>query len=152
MRHTENNHNMLTMNKRGASPLIATTILVTIVVIAVSIFTFWGKGYIKDVREKAGVDIEKLNCNSIQLSVTDIGGSVSVANNGPDLSGVAVHVFGDGEPYSTVYPQHIQSGSSKLFPYTNVPGVTDIRKVNVIPLLGAGINRPCSDQRIELTL
>ena len=139
-------------SKRGISALVATTILVAIVVLSVSVFTFWGKGYIKDMRQKAGVDVDQLNCNGIQLQVNERSGAVEVTNDGVDLSGVAVQVRGEGDPFSTVYPQEIKRGSSKSFPYRNVPGISRVEKVNVIPLLGMGLNRPCSDQRVELKL
>jgi hypothetical protein len=144
---------LLTMiEKRGTSPIVGTTILVVIVVAGVLILTFWGRGFLKDIQEKGGVDVEKLDCNLIDIDASDTGGSVRLANRGTDLSGVAIHVLGDESPQSFVYPQEIKRGSSKTYSYQDMPGFNTIKKLSVIPLLGRGINRPCSDQRIELKL
>ncbi len=131
---------------------MATVLLIVLVVAGVSIVMFWGRDYIKDIQQKSGTKVDELSCSSVQLSVQDVGGSVKVENTGVDLSGVVMRVSGDGEPQAITYPQEIKSAASRSFPYASIPGVSNINKVSIIPMLGLGINRPCTDQRVDLEL
>ena len=146
---------MLKMNeKRGISPLLATVIMISLVILIVAVVTLWGKKFVEDVKQKEGtISTLTLECNDVNIDVTSTAnGQVTVENSGTNLDGVTVVVRGDGQSESVLYNQEIESGSSRSFPYSGIPGVSEVEKIIVIPALGKGIYRPCSDQRIELEL
>jgi hypothetical protein len=138
--------------KKAVSPIIVTVTLVLIVVVAVTIITLWGRGIQKDIQTKeGGIAAASLSCTGLNLDVTSpYGGSVEISNNGPDISGVILVVKGDGEVASNLYKQSIENGNSRSFPYSGIPGVGNVEEVTVIPAMGEGIFRPCTEQKIEL--
>ena len=138
--------------KKGVSPLLVTVILVVLVIAVVVIVTLWGKGVQKDIQSKqGGIALAKLSCTGVTFNVIDTSsGSVTVENNGPDISGVVLVVDGDGNVQSQLYDQPIETGGSRSFPYSGIPGVPNVEKVSVIPTVGQGVNRPCTDQKKEV--
>lgn len=150
---------MLNMKKKGvdkkaASPLIATVVITSFVVVAVMLITFWGKGVQEDLQSKqGGIAAARLSCTGIDIEVTNTaGGSVTLENNGPDIDGIILVVKGDGESQTQLYKQSVQRGNSRSFPYANIPGVPLVEELSVIVAMGEGIYRPCSDQKIDIEL
>lgn len=76
---------MLKRNKTGISPLIATVLLVTFVVILSAIILFWGKEYVTELMEKRGdVAAMKLECQDVEIEVIGIeAGRLNIRNNSP---------------------------------------------------------------------
>ncbi|MEK6861178.1 MAG: archaellin/type IV pilin N-terminal domain-containing protein [Nanoarchaeota archaeon] len=140
--------------KRGVSPLLATVIMVSLVILVVAIVTLWGKKFTEQAEEKEGtISRLELECTDVNIDVISTeNGQVTVENKGETVDGVTVVVRGDGESGSMLYNQEIESGDTRSFPYEGIPGVGSVEEVVVIPALGKGIYRPCSGQRVELEL
>lgn len=140
--------------KRGIQPLLATVIMVSLVILIIAIVTLWGKKFVEKAEEKEGtVSQLEFQCTDVVMNVVDTSnGQVTVENSGKKIDGVTVVVRGDGESESVLYNQEIDSGTSRSFPYSGIPGVGDVEKVIVIPALGKRIYRPCSEQRVEVEL
>ena len=73
------------MNKKGISPLIATVLLVSFVVILSGVVMFWGRQYVTELMEKRGeVSVAKLECESVDIEIISAGsGSITIRNAGP---------------------------------------------------------------------
>ncbi len=144
----------MVMQKKGIEPIITTVVLVTFVVASALAVTFWGKGITKELQSKqGGAAAAALTCTGVNFQVTDTaGGSVELDNNGADLSGMLLVVSGSGKTNTVFYNQAVERGSSRSYPYTGIPGVPDVEKIFVVGTVGQGINRPCSDQKLELNL
>ena len=139
--------------KRGISPLLATVIMISVIILIIAIVTLWGKKLIEQAEEKEGTISElSLECTDINIDATISEGQVTIENSGQKIDGVTIVVRGDGESGSVLYNQEIDSGSSRSFPYEGIPGVGNVEEIIVIPALGEGIYRPCSDQKVELEL
>lgn len=69
-------------DKRGVSPVIATVLLISIVIILAVIVFLWAyKGVIPETILKQGKNIE-LVCNDVNLEVSYSGNSVEITNSG----------------------------------------------------------------------
>lgn len=134
--------------------MLATVIMISLVVLIVAIVTLWGKKFAEQAEEKGGtISTLSLECTDVKIDVTSTdNGQVTVENSGTNVDGVTVVIRGDGQSESVLYNQEIEPGSSRSFPYSGIPGVSEVEKIIVIPALGKGIYRPCSDQRVELEL
>ena len=142
---------MFIKNKRGISPLIATVLLVSFVVILAIVILLWGKEYVTELMEKRGeVAAIKLKCENIEIEVLGIqDGSLSIRNTGPDvLAGLVLK-------YSKVgamdLNEPIASYEDKLIPLMVHAGTVD-----VIPMLKPdGISAPsipCSSKHKLINL
>lgn len=142
------------MMSRGVTPLTATVALTSVVVVAVIVITLWGKGVQEDIqRKQGGIALAQLSCTGIDFDITGTTlDSVTVENRGPDLAGVVLVVKGDGNVQSQLFSQPIERGGSRSFPFVGIPGVGDVEEVAVIATVGEGVNRPCVDQKKEVTL
>ena len=143
------------IGKRAVSPLVATVLIVGIVIAVVLIITLWGKGVQEDLQQKqGGIALAELSCTGVDIEVTGTtASSVEVQNNGiNDISGVVIVAKGDGEVQSQLFAQSVEPGDSRSFPFEGIPGVGNIEEVSVIPTIGLGINRPCTEQKKELSL
>ena len=142
------------LKKKGVSPLIATVIVVSLVVASTTIFMIWGKKYAEDIQKKQGsLSLSSLECTGISISANPSSGMVDVMNDGSAIDGVIIRSTGSGgKSNSVLYEQKIDSGDSRSYPFSNIPGVSKVETVDVIPAIGKGIYRPCSDQRVELKI
>jgi len=143
------------LTKKGISPLVATVVLVSIVVIVVLIITLWGKGVQEELqRKQGGLALAQVSCTGVNIDIIDsTANSVTVENSGQnELAGVVVVVKGDGDVQSQLFMQTIEPGNSRSFPFTGIPGVGNVEEVSIIPAVGLGINRPCTEQKKEITL
>ncbi|MEK6839691.1 MAG: archaellin/type IV pilin N-terminal domain-containing protein [Nanoarchaeota archaeon] len=142
-------------NKKGISPLVATVVLVGIVVAVIVVITLWGKGVQEDLQQKqGGIALAEITCTSVSIDVSDVSSSsVTVSNNGEhELSGVVIVVKGGDDMQSQLFMQEIAPGDARSFPFTGIPGVGVVEEVTVIPSVGLGINRPCTEQKKEVTV
>ena len=142
------------MQKRGISPLLASVIVIGIVIAVAAVVFLWGKQLTENIAEKEGeISTLELSCSNVKIDVTDTSqGSVKVQNNGQLIDGVILVVKGGGSSANTVFDDSIEEGSERSFPYEGFPDVPDVEQVTVIPALGKGIYRPCSGQKVDVTL
>ena len=85
------------MRKKGISPLIATVLLVSFVVILSGVVMFWGRQYVTELMEKRGeVSIAKLECESVKIEIISVsGGEITIRNTGPvKLAGFILKYMG----------------------------------------------------------
>lgn len=70
------------MSKKGISPLIATVLLISFVVILSGVIMFWGKQYVTELMEKKGeVASAKLDCEHVSFEVVSLSGSNLLLRN-----------------------------------------------------------------------
>lgn len=138
--------------KRGVAPLVASVILVGIVIVVVAVVGLWGRGVVEDLRSKGGdVAALELQCTGVRISVVGAAnGLVSVENSGRQVEGVAVVARGEGEVGSVWYDDPIEEGGVRSYAYGGIPGVGVPERVTVVPTVGKGIYRPCSEQKVEV--
>jgi flagellin-like protein len=142
---------MFIKNKRGISPLIATVLLVSFVVILAIVILLWGKEYVTELMEKRGeVAAIKLKCENIEIEVLGIqDGKLSIRNTGPDV--LAGLVLKYSEVGAMDLNEPIASYEDKLIPLTVYTGTVD-----VIPMLkpdGIGApSIPCSSKHKLINL
>lgn len=129
------------MNKKGISPLIATVLLVSFVVILSGVIMFWGRQYVTELMEKKGETAAAKQECVVGVSfdvVSASGSSVSIVNSGDvKLSGFILKF--SGQPSCDI----VQS----VKPYDNA--VIDVSpcgsgsQVNMIPMIKpSGIGAP----------
>ncbi len=142
------------MQKRGISPLLASVIAVGIVIAVATVVFLWGKELTEGIKEKEGeISTLELSCSNVNIDVTDTSqGLVTVQNNGQLIDGVILVVKGDSGSANTVFDDEIEEGSERSFPYEGFPDVPNVEQVTVIPALGKGIYRPCSGQKVDVSV
>lgn len=67
--------------KTGLSPVIATVLLISIVVVIGMIIFLWARGFVKEEGTKFGRNI-KLACEDVEFEADYTGGELSVVNSG----------------------------------------------------------------------
>ncbi len=142
------------MQKRGISPLLA-TVLVTGIIIAVATVVFlWSKQVTEGVKEKQGeISTLELSCTNVKVDVADTSSdAVTVENKGQPIDGIILVAKGGGKTGSTIFDDPLDRGSSRSFPYNGLPNVPNVERVTIIPALGKGIYRPCSEQKVEVNI
>jgi flagellin-like protein len=72
---------MIKMNKKALSPVIATVLLITIVVVIGMIIFFWAKGFISETLMKNDKNVDQV-CTEIVLQTETDGSALYVTNNG----------------------------------------------------------------------
>ena len=125
-------------NKKGISPLIATVLLVSFVVVLSGVIMFWGRQYVTELMEKRGeVAAAKLECEHVDFEVVGLSGSeLHLRNIGSvKIAGFILKFEGGGtEEYNT--------------PIDSADDVTitlgeSAERVNVIPMLKpSGVGAP----------
>lgn len=73
------------MNKRGISPLIATVLLISFVVILSGVIMFWGRQFVTELMEKKGeVALAKSECvTGVDMDIIGVEGNfISIRNTG----------------------------------------------------------------------
>ena len=94
-------------NKRGVSPIIATVLLISIVIVIALIIFFWFKGFIKEPITKWDKNIE-LSCKDVQFDASYSNSSgLQIFNKGNvPIFEVKVRIY-KNKGYST---EHLSSG------------------------------------------
>lgn len=72
---------MNVLTKRGLSPVLATTLLVSITLVLAVIIFFWARTFIGESVEKAGSSIDN-SCDLVDYSIDPRGGQLYVTNVG----------------------------------------------------------------------
>lgn len=139
------------MNKKAISPLIATVLLVSFVVILSGIIMFWGRQYVTELMEKKGeTAMAKQECVvGVSFEVTSANPTkVSIINSGSKkLSGFILKFPGD--PPCEI-SQSVNAYENVDIALTQCPNTDGDDQVNVIPIIkpqGIGApSIPCSTQ------
>ena len=76
------------MNKKGLSPIIATVLLISLVLVLASIIFLWARAFIPEKVQKFDSPIED-SCASVVFEAAYVGGEVVVQNNG----NIPIHSF-----------------------------------------------------------
>jgi len=141
--------------KRGVSPVIATVLLVTIVIVLAAIVFIWARGFVKEGIQKRGEPIERA-CEGVNFEasvVQQTSGYTLEINNRANipLYGFDVKILGEGEvKVHHVLDQSIDIGGSAQIdlPAEEFSGVQDIIVIPI--LLGTKVDAPeshvCADQ------
>lgn len=69
------------MSKKGVSPVIATVLLISIVLVIGLIIFLWARGFVAEEGTKFGKNI-KLVCEDIEFKATYSGGTLNIINEG----------------------------------------------------------------------
>jgi flagellin-like protein len=69
-------------NKKGLSPVIATVLLITMVVVIGLIIFLWFRSMTKEVVTKFGDENVELACNKVQFDASYDNGIISISNSG----------------------------------------------------------------------
>jgi flagellin-like protein len=127
------------MNKRGVSPVIATVLLISIVIVLSGIVYLWAQGFVTEGTQKFGEPIERA-CDSIDFAadvVPSNGDYVLEINNRANvpLYGFDVKILGEGtvKVHETT-PQTVDQGESAqiTLPGSEFSGVSDLIIVPII--------------------
>ncbi len=142
--------------KRGVSPLLASVLLIGIVVMVAAVIFLWGSKVTKDLTEKSGDTASlQLSCNNVQIDVLSADqGQVKVENKGAYVDGITLVAKGPDGTGTVTYDDFIEPGSSRSYSFDGIPNVpiSTMQKLAVIPALGKGIYRPCSDKKVEVNI
>lgn len=118
------------MNKKGISPLIATVLLVSFVVVLSLVIFFWGKQFVSELIEKRGdVAAIKLECENIELEVVNVvGNNLNLRNMGTKrISGFTLRY---------IDTDNTQEVNDILEPSSDLTLTLDnLGKIDVIPML-----------------
>jgi flagellin-like protein len=132
-------------NKRGISPLIATVLLVSFVVVLSGVIMFWGKQYVTELMDKRGeVSAVKLECEQVEIEIIKATETqIEIRNASPfKLSGFILKYM-DGATEQINNPV-------KPFTTSTITLTEPTQRLNLIPTLrpqGLGAPPvPCSNQ------
>jgi len=134
---------MRSNNKKGVSPVIATTILIGFAVVVTSIVMLFGGDLIEDIQQKQGVTIEQtLQCDSMHFKVNDIlqGNRLQISNDGKeDIDAFLIRYIGeDGESIEPHHKVHIPQGGIGEIIISGAPGVGEIKSAKIFAKSAAG--------------
>lgn len=105
------------LNKKGISPVVATTLLISLVIILGVIIYLWARSVVPEALEKRGEPIERA-CEQVAFTASYGGGQLSITNNG-DIPIQELEVsrksFGASETITTLSEGVIKSGESRDF-------------------------------------
>ncbi|MDO8528711.1 MAG: hypothetical protein Q7S06_02365 [Nanoarchaeota archaeon] len=138
--------------KTGLSPVIATVLLISIVVVIGMIIFLWARGFVKEEGMKLGKNI-KLTCEDVDFQASYQGGILSVVNSGNvPVYRIKLKIYSDGSFHTDeLSPETgIRAGGT----YTKSVSITGDRML-VIPVLIDGTGQKmytCEDQYYEVQL
>jgi hypothetical protein len=120
-------------NKKGVSPVIATTILIGFAVVVTSIVMLFGGDLLEDIQKKQGITMEQtLQCDSMHFKVTNIlqGNRLQITNDGKvDINAFLI------EPHHKV---HIPQGGVGEIIISGAPGIGEIKSAKIFAKSAAG--------------
>ena len=145
--------------KRGVTPVIATVLLISIVIVLASIVFLWAQGFVNEGTEKFGEPIERA-CDSVsfeaQVYLEDSGDYTLEVNNRANvpLYGFNIKLIGEGDiRVHKTLPQTINVGDSVKITLLS-SDLNDAEDLLIVPvLLGEDGERsetfPCPDSAGE---
>jgi len=120
------------VSKKGVSPIIASVLLITLVVILGALIFIWARGFFKDVTEKNGKSAEQV-CDEISLSVSKFASGIDIVNSGHiPLGGVRLKKISSGKTSTETitFPQGLSAGQT-----TTLNSSVNYDKIIVIPAI-----------------
>jgi flagellin-like protein len=134
---------ILSMKKRGLSPVVATVLLLALVFIIAIIIFLWAKSFVSEKTEKFGEPIENACENVDFLAEADFNsgtdGEINIENRGNvPLYGVEVRKVGSGEILSVEKFEgtSINVGETDIIPINyNNNGLSVNDEINIIPII-----------------
>jgi len=106
---------MAVLKKRGISPVVATTLLVSITLILAVIVFFWARSFIGETVEKNDRAIE-MSCDNVEFLMEAKNGNLTINNIGSvPIYTVEIRVRGRGEIKEIGRAAGIKSGETKVF-------------------------------------
>ena len=128
--------------KRGLSPVIATVLLISIVIILALIVLLWAMGFIKEVIEKEGKSAEQA-CDEIVLdaSLSEDRSEIYIINNGNiPVYKVEIIVKKGFSSIREAFEIDLSTGQSTIQPLSDIVEEND--EVEIIPaVLGTAKNQ-----------
>jgi len=151
------------MDRKGASKLVNTVLLIAFVIALLIIVFLWGKGYMEELAQKRGLIAKKeLECQDVELFFYDFiqtgPGNLSIIleNKGKkDVHKLMFRIIGEKK----VQPIEISGGDaflgkSQIRKYDGLifveSDIGKLEKVEAIPWLKVTISKyiPCTDKKI----
>jgi flagellin-like protein len=119
-----------TMNKKALSPVIATVLLISLVLVLAMIIFLWAKAFVPEAIQKNGASIDTL-CKDVIFTADYSGGTITVQNNGNlPLYNIKVFARGGGsskEINVTGMPVMVQgSGTFELSPDADISSSSEL--------------------------
>ncbi len=81
--------------KTGLSPVIATILLISIVVVIGTIIFLWARGFVKEEGMKSGENV-KLSCPKVDFRASYEGSTLSIVNDNVPVWRVNLKIYSDG--------------------------------------------------------
>jgi FlaG/FlaF family flagellin (archaellin) len=129
-------------NKKGVSPVIATTILIGFAVVVTSIVMLFGGDLLEDIQKKQGITMEQtLQCDSMHFKVTNIlqGNRLQITNDGKaDINAFLIRYIGDAESIEPHHKVHIPQGGVGEIIISGAPGIGEIKSAKIFAKSAAG--------------
>ncbi|MFH1522085.1 MAG: archaellin/type IV pilin N-terminal domain-containing protein [archaeon] len=99
-------------NKRGLSPVIASTLMILLVLVLAAIIFFWARGFISEQIEKFGRPVEEL-CSSVDFGAEKVGSELEVINRGNvDIRHLDIKLFKEGNSEIAKFDFSIDAGQA----------------------------------------
>jgi flagellin-like protein len=144
------------MNKKAISPVIATVLLISLVVVLASIIFLWARAFIPETIQKFGSPIAD-SCASVVFEASYSNGVVTIQNNGNvPIYSIQVGIKkGFSVEYSEVTPATIVTGGTGDYDVSGASIETDDELIIVPVLLGKTSNGElkgyaCSDENAKI--
>jgi len=123
-------------NKKGVSPLIATTILIGFAVVVTSIVMIFGGNLVEDIQQKQGANIESsIQCDAMSFKVTEIlqGNRIQISNDGGvDINAFLIRYIGsESESIDSHHKASIKQGGIGEIIAAGSPGIGALEKVKI---------------------
>jgi FlaG/FlaF family flagellin (archaellin) len=128
------------MRKKGVSPVIATVLLISIVVIIGLIIFAWFRAMVTEAILKFDDENIELACDKVDFGTSYSGGQLQVSNNGNvPIYKLKIGIYKEGSheikditSLATTWPSH---GLNQGAGFSEIISFTDVQKITVIPVL-----------------
>jgi FlaG/FlaF family flagellin (archaellin) len=135
------------MSKKGVSPVVATVLLISIVLVIGLIIFLWARGFVAEEGTKFGKNV-KLVCEEISFKASYSGGNLNIINEGNvPIFRVKVKIL-QGAGYSTKDITDLSSSwpdvglnQGESFSGSIGSEVSGAEKIKIIPVLLAETNK-----------
>ena len=136
------------MKKKGVSPVIATVLLISIVIILGVIIFLWARGFVEESAQKSDRAVD-MSCDDINFEAGYNAGKIDVVNRGNvPIYGFNVKARGAATILVTnIQEQTLAQGASNSFDYTREADT----ELHVIPMIlgetesGGKVVHTCDD-------
>lgn len=126
------------MNRRGLSPVVATVLLISLVIILILIIFIWAKGFISESVQKNGLSADEA-CSKVELEYGQVIKEnsqiidLSIINRGNvPIYQLSVKSFSGGDTETNVIDVSVPVGGSSV---QNLPVLDSATKVTFYPVI-----------------